>query len=201
MIAVTLDAALVEDLLVHAGVELLGEGGMTRPADVGDASHTGRRGAMVAMTVVARRRGEIVPFRKRAVMDALLVVGELTGRQRRTVRQRVAFHVRRVGVTAGAGRRHMCRKHRRLRIADAPDPMRAVTAHACSNVGVAFRQQFAVHAGGIFSRLVDALARREPAHELAVAVTARTRRDYRRSTRLAPEAAAAIMGTALVGSR
>ena len=46
---------------------------------------------MVAVAVVARRRREIVALGERGVVDALLVIGELVGRQGGTVGKRLDF--------------------------------------------------------------------------------------------------------------
>ena len=55
--------------------------------------------------------------------------------------------------------------------------MRAVAARARRDVRVALRELLAVHARRVFGRLIDALLRREPAHEAGVAVAAGARLD------------------------
>src|SRR6185312_1937435 len=82
VIAVALDAPLVEDRLVDAGRELLREHGVTRAAHVGHGADSRRRGTVIAVAVVARRRRQIVAFRQRGVVNALAVVRVLTGWQR-----------------------------------------------------------------------------------------------------------------------
>jgi len=106
--------------------------------------------------------------------------------------------VRRVRVTTGARRRDIRWKHRRFRIADAADSVRTVTARARRDVCIAGREQFAVHARGVFGRLIDALARRESMHELGVAVASRTSPDHGPTGRLALEPASDIVSGRLV---
>ena len=65
--------------------ELRREDRVAGAAHVGDRADARRRGAVVAVAVVAGRRREIVALGERGVVDALLVVGELIGRQRRAV--------------------------------------------------------------------------------------------------------------------
>ena len=98
---------------------------VARAADVGDRADARRRRAMVAVAVVAGRRRQIVPLGQRGVVHALLVVGELTGRQRRCRRAACsrpcacasAWHAR-------AGRGDVGREHRRLRVVDQADAVR-----------------------------------------------------------------------------
>ena len=191
VVAVALHAAFVEDLRVHAGLELGGEHGVAGAADVGHGADPGRRRAVVAVTVVARRRREVVAPGERGIVDALLIVGELRGWQRFAVRQRVAGHMTRIGVAGRAGRGDVGGEDRRLRVAHRPNPVRSVAAGASGDVGVARRELLAVHAGGVLGRLIHALFRREAPHQRGVAVAARAGRDLRLPDRRALESSRA----------
>src|SRR5436190_9056642 len=60
VVAVALDAALVEEIVVDALLELLREDRVAGAADLRDRADAGRRGAVIAVAIVARRRREIV---------------------------------------------------------------------------------------------------------------------------------------------
>lgn len=53
---------------------------MTLPADVYDRRHAGRRGAVIAVTIVAGRRRQVPFARHRLPMDAGFVFFDLVGR-------------------------------------------------------------------------------------------------------------------------
>ena len=201
VVAVTLDAGLVEDLGVDAALELRREDRVARAADVGDGADARRRGAVIAVTVVARRRREIVAFGEGRVVHAFLVVRQLAGRQRRAVGEPVLGHVPRIRVAGPAGRGDVGGKDRRLRVADQPNPVRAVAAGAGGDVVVARGELFAVHARRVLGRLIDALFRREAAHQAGVAVAARARRNLRLSPRRASESLRRAVRACLVAGR
>src|SRR5438552_135913 len=137
MVAVAFDAAPVEDLAVDARRESGGEDRVAGAAHVGDGANARRRRAVIAVTIVARRRRWIVPFRQRRVVDAPLVLGTLTRRDRFAALQRVSLHVLGVRMTGPTGRRDICGEDRRARVVDRSDPVRAMTARAGRNLTVA----------------------------------------------------------------
>ena len=138
-----------------------------------------RRRAVVAVAVVAGRRREIVALGERGVVDALLVVGELVGRQRRcrraacsppcarrrrgTLAQVAATLVGKTGDFASLTSRMPCAPWQLAQVA---------------TLRVARGQLLAVHARRVLGGLIDALPRREAAHQLGVAVAARAGRDH-----------------------
>ena len=153
---------------------------------------------MIAVTVVAGRRRQVVLLGERRVVHAAPVIGQLGGGKRLAVRQRVSLHVVGRGVARAAGGGHIGRKGRRLRVVDEPDAVRAVAADAGGHAGIAGGQSLAVYARRIFGGLIHALARRELVHEFGVAVAARADGDDLRARRPSAIAACGVVGGSFV---
>ena len=100
MITVALNAftelTLIKRRFVRTDLEQLSLARMARPADIRDRSYSRRRRAMIAMTIVAGRRGEVLSFIKSLGVDARLVICILIARNPEPA------HVVRVGMTFGA---------------------------------------------------------------------------------------------------
>ena len=93
------DPQVIEGLLVGALGEQLSGAGMALPADEGDRGHLRRRGAVVAMAIVADGRRKVFFLEKCPGVNALLIVIDLPDGNP------VAFHEISVGMAAAAGLR------------------------------------------------------------------------------------------------
>ena len=83
---------------------------MALAANVDHGGHSGRRGAMITVTIVAGRRRKIAFARDHFPMHALLILLDLIGRN--FVRRHVVF----VGVAGTAGLGDTQRVHRGTRV-------------------------------------------------------------------------------------
>ena len=97
---------LREDFAMVALVEQLGIDRMALPAHVCNRGHAGRRGAMIAVAIVACRRREIALLADHLPVNALVILLELIGRNF------VRRHIIGVGMAGATGVSHPCRVHR-----------------------------------------------------------------------------------------
>src|SRR6185436_16952035 len=97
VVAVALDALpnlhRVEHHLVRAGLKELRLPHVALTTDIGDGSKAGRRGAVVAVAIIASRRREILSFIQRCCVHTAFVLVVLVGWDL------VSLHVLGVGVT------------------------------------------------------------------------------------------------------
>jgi hypothetical protein len=142
-------AHVVESLLVGALVEEVARGGMALPADRGHRLDLGRIGPVVAVAVVAGRRGHVLLIQESLGVDALLPLGGLVGRDL------VGLHILGVGVAATAGGGHVPGEDGGLGELGRQDAVVAVAVRADGRLGVALLEQPAVLAGPILVQLVD----------------------------------------------
>jgi hypothetical protein len=105
------DSHLHEDLTVAALVEEFGVDGMTLAADISDPRNTRRRGAVIAVTVIARRCRQVSFAAHHLPVDALFIFVQLVSGNF------IRRHVVRFGVTGTAGISHVERVDGRARIA------------------------------------------------------------------------------------
>ena len=105
--------------------------GMALPADRADGLDLGRDGAVVAVAVVAGRSAHVLLVEQGRGVDALLVLGELVGRDP------VGLHEARVGVAAAAGLGDVPGEGRRFREFGRLDAVDAVAVGADGDLRVA----------------------------------------------------------------
>ena len=120
---------------------------------------------MIAVTIVAGRRGNVLPLVQRPRVYACLVVRVL-------IRWNlIASHVIGVRVALGAGLCDISCIDRRERIADGANVMRAVATDTGCDPLVSALEQPAMHACEILLLLVNAQRRVEFFHQVSVAMT------------------------------
>src|SRR5581483_8159376 len=155
VIAMTSDAfselLIVESFLVRARLKQFSLAAVALAANVCDRSNARRRRAMIAVTIVARRRGEILFVVQRLGVHAGLIFIELiAGNAER-------LHVVRARVALRAGRRDVRWVDGRERIAGRANAVNAVTTDASRHARFALLlQQTAVHTGVVLTFLIDA---------------------------------------------
>ena len=114
--------------------------------------HSRRSRSMVSMTGGTSRRSQIASHRERFVMHARAVLCELIGGDG------ISLHVTRVGMTAGAGVRHVDRVHRGAGVAWRPEIVDAMAIGAYRNLRVSSSEALAVHTRAVLAQLVGAQA-------------------------------------------
>jgi len=125
---------------------------------------------VIPVTSRARRCAEIAASDHRFTMHAGVVLFEL-------VRwDRIAFHMRGVGVAARASLSNVEGMHSRTRIARGPQVMHSVTVDADRHVSVPFGKKSSMHTRFVLAKLVGTQRRIVLAHERGVGVAAPAKR-------------------------
>src|SRR4030042_3230615 len=121
---------------------------MALPADEGDRAHLRRRGAVVAMAIVADGRRKVFFLEKRPGVNALLIILDLSDGDP------VAFHEISVGMAAAAGLRDVPGKSLGLGEIGRHNAMNAMAVCADGRFGIALLEPLAVLAGPINDKRV-----------------------------------------------
>ncbi len=169
---------LLEPGVLGALAEQVGLAPVTLAAHEGDRVEARRRGAVVAVAVVARGGREVLLLEHRRGVHAPAPEGVLVDRQRAAVVGGVAGHVRGVAVAPLAGERDVARVDRRVGVVGRQDAVDAVAIDAGRDLGVAGREEVPVPAGGVLALLIDPRVGLEAAHVDRVGVAAAAKRRY-----------------------
>src|SRR5437016_3438717 len=138
---------------------------MTLAANIRDRSDARRSGAMIAVTVIARRRRKILFVVKSFRVNAGPVFRILVARDSERP------HIVRARMTLGASVGNIRGINRRQRIVNSADAVHAVATYAGRNACLAFfLKQLAVYARVIFALLIHAQAGIESLHQVCVAM-------------------------------
>ena len=172
--------------MLRAGAEQLRLAAVALAAHRGDRLQARRRGAVVAVTVVAGGRGEVPLGQERLGVDALTPAGVLREGNRLAPGQGVPLHAAGIFMATAARFRHLRGVDGRPRVCDGLDAVGAVAVGARRHLVVAPLQRLAVPARPILALLVHAGPGVEALHVDGIRVAARAERRSRLPVGSAP---------------